>query len=95
VTIKVPNRREVLALNAELRKTRNSFALPDQSGHILFQVPTLDYIAWTNKYPELAASDPAVAKPAWRKFLNSDEGRQYKINPREGQRARATGIIVK
>jgi len=85
----------VLALNEELRKDRHPFALPDQSGHVAFQVPTLDYIAWTQKYPELGSSDPQIAKNAWRKFLNTEEGAQYKINSHEGKRARVTGVIIK
>lgn len=89
------SRKAVLGLNEELRKERRPFALPDHSGHVAFQMPTLDYYAWVMKYPELGASDPQIARNAWRKFLNSDDGAKYKINPLEGRRARATGIIIR
>jgi hypothetical protein len=88
-------RREILEFNAELRKHRRAFGLPDSSGHVAFMVPTLDYIAWCEKIPELGAADPQIARLAWMKFLNSEEGSKYKINPSEGKKARRTGIIVK
>lgn len=73
-------------LNEELRKERGTFALPDQSGHVAFQMDAASYWFWVWKIPELGASDPDVAKPAWRKFLNSEIGSRYKVNPREGKR---------
>lgn len=88
-------RKTVLALNAELRKKRRTFALPDHSGHIAFQMAALDYWAWVHKYPELGASDPTVARKAWMKFLNSDEGAQYKVNPTEGKRTHFVPLLSK
>lgn len=83
----------VLNLNAELRKDRRPFALPDHSGHIAFQMSTLEYFYWTMRRPDLAAHDPQIARQAWMKFLNSDDGRRYKVNPTEGKRMPVHGII--
>ncbi len=91
-----PTRRAVLELNAELRKVRGTFAAPDQdSGHLAFLIPRLDYYFFTSKYPDLAASDPLIAGRAWCRFLNTDEGAKYKVNPTEGRTARRTGVIIK
>jgi len=79
-------RERCLAFNEELRKDRQPFALPDHSGHVAFMMDELDYwyhVKFTD--PELGASDPAVCKPAWRKFLRSEVGRKYLINPHEGK----------
>ncbi len=89
------SRKQVLALNAELRKERRPFALPDGSGHMAFQVPAHTYWILVAKYPELGASDPDIARRAWYKFLNTEEGAVYKVNTHEGRTARRTGIIVK
>lgn len=90
-----PVRRALLERNQELRKHRQPFALPDHSGHVAFEMPSLDYWYWTWKYPELAASDPIVARKAWNRFLNTPEGEKYKINPTEGRRAPVDRIIVR
>ena len=84
-----------MALNQELRKERRTHALPDASGHVAFQMSAMSYYFWTDRYPDLKASDPQIARNAWRKFLNSDEGQRFKINPHEGKRAPATRIVVK
>ena len=85
----------VLAFNEELRKERRPFALPDQSGHVQFQMDAKAYMYWTMRYPELAAHDAQIARNAWRKFLNSDEGARYKVNPAEGKRMPTDGIIIR
>jgi hypothetical protein len=53
----------VLALNEELRKDRRPFALPDHSGHVAFQMSTLEYFYWTMRIPDLAASDAQGRNP--------------------------------
>jgi hypothetical protein len=58
-------------------------------------MPPVDYVWFTNKYPELAASDPQIARRAWLKFLNTDEGAKYKVNRTEGKRAPVDGVIVR
>lgn len=88
-------RKQVCELNEELRKTRRSMALPDESGHVAFQIDAASYWRWTLVYPELGASDPVIARRAWLKFLNTDEGRPYKVNPTEGRRMPTHGIIVR
>jgi hypothetical protein len=88
-------RKLVLAINEALRKDRRTFALPDHSGHVFFQCPVLDYYAWTKKYPELGASDPQIARRAWLKFLNTDEGAQYKINPYDGRKRYRVPLLSK
>lgn len=86
----------LLKLNEELRKERYTFATPDESGHVAFQCPTHHYWYWVNKYPELGAADPVIARRAWLKFLNTDEGARYKVNPREGKRDPLNdGIIIR
>ena len=87
----------VLEMNQELRKERKPYALPDQSGHVAFQMPSTDYWFWVFKYPELGASDPDIARKAWRKFLQSDEGKPYLINPHEGKQGApfTRGVIVR
>lgn len=85
----------VLKLNEELRKDRRPYALPDQSGHVAFQMSTLEYFYWTLRIPDLGASDPQIARNAWIKFLNTDEGKRYKVNPTEGKRMPTDGIIVR
>lgn len=86
----------VLALNQELRKDgNNARALPDQSGHVAFQMSAADYMYWTLRYPDLAASDSQIARQAWAKFLRSDDGRKYTINPNEARKTRRTGVIIK
>jgi hypothetical protein len=85
----------VLALNEELRKDRRPFALPDHSGHVAFQMSTLEYFYWTMRIPDLAASDAQIARNAWVKFLNTDAGRRYKVNPTEGKRMPTDGVIVR
>lgn len=86
---------KILDLNAELRKTRCTRATPDESGHVAFSMPEADYWLWTQKYPDLAAPDSEIARRAWTKFLRSDEGRPYCINPTEGKRMPTDGIIVR
>ena len=76
----------VNALNEELRKDRFAFALPDNSGHVMWQMSAQEYWYWVWKNPDLGASDPQIAREAWRKFLNTELGQRYKVNPREGQR---------
>lgn len=88
-------RERILGFNAEMRKNRRTFATPDNSGHVAFIVPTLDYIAWCQKYPELGASDPQIARKAWMKFLNTPEGEKYKINPTEGRRVHNVPLLSK
>lgn len=86
----------VLALNEQLRKdSNNPRALPDHSGHVAFQMSAADYMYWTLRYPDLAASDAQIARQAWAKFLRSDDGRKYTINPHEARKTRSTGIIIK
>lgn len=70
-------------------------ALPDHSGHVAFVMGAVDYTWWTFKYPELGASDPQIARRAWLKFLNTDEGAKYKVNRTEGKRMPTNGIIVR
>lgn len=79
----------VNTLNAELRKERNSFALPDHSGHVAFQMDAMAYWYWVHKIPDLGCSDAQIARRAWIKFLNTDAGAKYKVNPLEGKRLRA------
>lgn len=85
----------VATINQELRKNRRTFALPDNSGHVMWQMDALSYYAWTAKYPELAAHDPQICRNAWIKFLNSDEGARYKINPYEGKRTFNVPLVSK
>lgn len=91
------NRARCLAFNEELRKDRKPFALPDSSGHVAFQMPELDYWYWVYRNPDLGASDAVIAKKAWEKFLRTDEGRPYLINPNEGKKMpnAPRGIIVR
>jgi hypothetical protein len=56
---------------------------------------TVEYFYWTMRNPDLRASDPQIARQAWMKFLNSDDGQKYKINPREGRRMPSDGIIIR
>lgn len=91
-----PRRRRMLELNAELRKDRrNARALPDQSGHVAFAMPEMDYWYWTFTYPELAAADPVIARKAWEWFLNTPQGEKYKLNPHEGKRIPVHRILVR
>lgn len=69
--------------------------LPDHSGHVMFIMSAVDYTWWTAKYPELAASDPQIARRAWIKFLNSDDGAKYKVNRTEGKRMPVDRVIVR
>lgn len=85
----------VLALNEELRKDRRPFALPDQSGHVAWQMSTLEYFYWTMRIPDLGAHDPQIARNAWIKFLNTEQGARYKVNRMEGRRTPDTRIIVR
>lgn len=73
-------------LNEELRKERNSFALPDHSGHVAFQMDAHAYWFWVWKIPDLGCSDAQISRRAWIKFLNTEAGARYKVNPREGRR---------
>lgn len=89
------SRIEVQGMNAELRKERRTFALPDHSGHVAFQVDTFNYWRLVHKYPDLGAADPTIARRAWLKFLNTEEGAPYKVNRTEGRRMPTHRIIVK
>ncbi len=84
-----------LQFNEQQRKQRRTFATPDHSGHVAFNMPQMDFWWWTSVKPELAAADPDIAKRAWLKFLNSDEGAKYKVNPKEGKRAAVDRVIVR
>lgn len=91
-----PDRRACLAYNEEARKERRTFAVPDNSGHVAFNCPEMDYWYHTTfTDPELGASDPVIARNAWRKFLRTEIGRKYLLNPTEGKRMPATGIIIR
>jgi len=76
----------VLALNEELRKERHNMALPDHSGHAIFFMPVYHYWYWVKQIPDLGCSDSQISRRAWIKFLNTDAGSKYKLNPREGKR---------
>lgn len=76
----------VNGLNAELRKERNAFALPDHSGHVAFQMDAAHYWYWVHKIPDLGCSDAQISRRAWIKFLNTEHGARYKVNPTEGKR---------
>lgn len=92
---KMKERDLVCALNYELRKERRPFAMPDGSGHVAFQIDAKSYWFWVAIYPELGASDPIVARKAWLWFLNTDNGRRFKVNPTEGKRMPVNGIIIR
>lgn len=92
-----PNRRRSLEFNELARKQRRTWSTPDESGHVAFQMHELDYWYWTTqeRWRELAASDPEIARKAWIRFLNSPEGSKYKLNPTEGKRSPVHRIIVR
>lgn len=80
---KQPNRRNILARNAEDQKVRG------RAGEGL-RIPTLDMQVLKKRYPDaLVHDDPK----ALRKFLNSSEGRQYRTTPRGKSRAFSFGGI--
>jgi hypothetical protein len=91
-------RRLLLERNAEHRKTPRTFAAPDKdSGHLSFRVPAVDYWHLVRVNPDLGATDPVIAGLAWRKFLNTEQGEKYKINPHEGKRGAPfkRGVIIR
>jgi hypothetical protein len=85
----------VNALNEALRKERHTFALPDHSGYVAFQMDAYSYWYWTHVIPDLGVSDAQIARRAWIKFLNTDAGARYKVNPTEGKRMPVDRIIVR
>jgi hypothetical protein len=88
--------RAALAFNEEARKAQTPGALPDDSGHVAFNMPELDYYYWIWRKPELRNGDAESIRKAWREFLNSPDGERYKLNKREGKKApRLRGIVVK
>lgn len=89
------SRLRALQFAEQQRKQRRTHALPDHSGRMAFVMPQMDFWWFTQKYPELAASDPQIARNAWKKFLNSEEGSKYKLNPKEGKRAPVDRVIVR
>lgn len=89
-------RQRILAFNERMRRERKTNALPDQSGRVQFSMPELDYWAAVLKHPELRLGDGQQRHRAWQKFLNSEEGSKYKINPYEGKRSPThKGIIIR
>jgi hypothetical protein len=93
---RMPSREATLELAAELRKDRRTNALPDDSGHLGFIMPEADFYFWVWRYPELASHDAETNKRAWLKFLASDEGRKYCVNPRDFRPAPLRrGVIVR
>lgn len=88
-------RKQLLAFNQELRKEAAPMALPDNSGYLQFFMPELDYYFWIHKNPDLRAPDSEIRKRAWTKFLRSDDGRKYTVNPNEGRQLPNHGIIVR
>lgn len=89
-------RRRILEFNERMRRERSTNALPDQSGRVQFSMHETDYWAAVMKNPDLRLGDGKQRLKAWQKFLNSEEGSKYKINPREGKRvATPKGIIVR
>lgn len=90
------DRLEILNLNAELRKRRGTNALPDQSGYVQFSMHELDYWAAVMRNPDLRLGDGEQRRRAWARFLNSEEGAKFKINPHEGKKTPTHhGIIVR
>lgn len=79
--------RSVLELAAELRKERRTNAVPDDSGHVGFIMSEAQFYYWLWRYPELASHDAETNKRAWKRFLASDEGRPFCVNPRDFRRA--------
>jgi hypothetical protein len=88
-------RAKLLAFNEQLRKEQKPFALPGGDGYLQFFMPELDYYYWIWRNPDLRAGDPEIRKKAWSKFLRSDDGRKYTVNPNEGRKLPNSGIIVR
>lgn len=89
-------RKRILEFNERKRRERSTDALPDQSGRVQFSMHETDYWAAVYRFPELRLGDGEQRMKAWRKFLNSEEGAKFKINPREGKRSvTPRGIIVR
>jgi len=80
----------VARINEELRKERSNMALPDHSGHVAFQMDAYAYWYWTTKIPDLGCSDAQISRRAWLKFLNTEAGARYKVNPTEGRKLPGT-----
>jgi hypothetical protein len=90
------DRKRILEFNEAKRRERSTNALPDQSGRIQFSMHETDYWAAVYRFPELRLGDGEQRRKAWQKFLNSEEGAKFKINPREGKHVKTPrGIIVR
>jgi hypothetical protein len=89
-------RRRILEFNERKRRERSTNALPDQSGRVQWSMHSTDYWASVLRYPELRLGDGQQRHKAWQKFLNTEEGAKFKINPHEGKRvATPKGIIIR
>jgi hypothetical protein len=89
-------RDQILRHNQELRKERRTNALPDHSGRVQFSMHETDYWAAVLKNPDLVRGDGQQRLKAWQKFLNSEEGAKFKVNPHEGKRTPThKGIILR
>jgi hypothetical protein len=89
-------RRRILELNRRARNERRTNALPDQSGRVQWSMHETDYWAAVKANPDLVKGDGQQRLKAWQKFLNSEHGAKFKLNPYEGKRSPThKGIIVR
>lgn len=68
----------VLRDNAELRKDKRACWSADKEMRLFARIPTLTYISWMKKYPELRDSDPAYRDRFLKKLLEQPENEVFK-----------------
>ena len=69
---------DVLKDNYALRKDKDSTYSYDRQTRLVARIPTITWMEWYRKYPELSDSDPAYRDKFLWKLLNSQENEVFK-----------------
>jgi len=80
-------REQILELNKRAQAERRVHRTPGNDGYLQFRMEEREYYFFIWKYPELRLGDAEQRNRAWKKFLNTEEGRPYRVNPYEGRRS--------
>lgn len=73
-----PLRAAVLEFNKRLRNGDGSAGKHD-FGHVVLQIPELDFYILRERFPDLAAPDGETRLRAWKKFLRDPLSEIYRV----------------
>jgi hypothetical protein len=89
-------RHEILKGNQAMREGVTPGARRLEEGEVTFRIPTADYQALLQRFPDLGSKDHTTRLGAWHSLRQSELGEKYLVTrtPRQVRRSQA-GIIIK